>query len=64
MNNNGLFASNTIPIQYYTSSIAIQYNTNTDSILTKFRYDPEKLKNLIIIKNQKNLVCKHLVCET
>ena len=37
MNNNGLFASNTIPIQYQTSGIAIQYNTNTDAILTKLK---------------------------
>ena len=51
LNNTGLFASNTIPIQYYTSSIAIDYNTNTDAILTKSRFEPKKLEGLIIIKN-------------
>ena len=42
MNNTGLFACNTIPIQYYTPSIEIQYNNNTNAILTKFLFDPKK----------------------
>ena len=33
MNNTGQFASNTIPIQYWAPSIALQYRTNTKAIL-------------------------------
>ena len=50
--------------QYNTRPLVLQYNTNTDAILTKSRFDPEKLKDLIIIKNQNSLVWKHLVYET
>ena len=48
------------PIQYYTSSIAIQYYTNTNAILTKLRFDLEKLEDRIIIKYKINLEWTHL----
>jgi hypothetical protein len=44
--------------------MSIQYNTNTKAILTKSRLNPDKLEDLIIIKNQNSLVWKHLVYET
>ena len=33
-------------MQYKTSSIAIQYNANTNAILTQFRFDPEKQEQM------------------
>ena len=49
--------------QYNTRPLVLQYNTNTNAILTKSRFNPEKLKDLIIIKNENSLVWKHLVYE-
>ena len=58
-NNTGLLKA--IQYQNNTRPLVLQYNTNT--ILTKSRFDPEKLEDLIIIKNQNSLVWKHLVYE-
>ena len=67
MNNTGQFASNTIPIQYWALSIAIQYHTNTKAILNwktclllkKYVSVEKDLKVEIIVWNVYSLVIEN-----
>ena len=66
-----LFSSNTIPIQYQGSSIAIQYHTNTNAILTNFpawkqaRWGDGKaatVKYVIKCEVYDSIFSSHLIC--